>query len=189
VLARRPDVQRSRAQVDAALARLQVSEADRYPTLSFSGSLGSGGALLSDLLKNPMASLSSNLVVPLIDWRRLDLKREGARTELELAALQLRETLARALTEIESAWLDDERLRQQLAANARRQIEAREAERLAMLRLDVGVLARTELLQAQTARMEAEQGRLQLLMRAWQQRAQLTKALAWAEQGRAPKTQ
>jgi outer membrane protein TolC len=58
-----------------------------------------------------------------------------------------------------------------------------------MLRLDVGVLARTELLQAQTARMEAEQGRLQLLMRAWQQRAQLTKALAWAEQGRAPKTQ
>lgn len=189
VLARRPDVQRSRAQVDAALARLQVSEADRYPTLSFSGSLGSGGALLSDLLKNPMASLSSNLVVPLIDWRRLDLKREGSRTELELAALQLRETLARALTEIESAWLDDERLRQQLAANARRQIEAREAERLAMLRLDVGVLARTELLQAQTARMEAEQGRLQLLMRAWQQRAQLTKALAWAEQGRAPKTQ
>jgi NodT family efflux transporter outer membrane factor (OMF) lipoprotein len=179
VLARRPDVQRSRAQVDTALARLQVSEAARYPTLSLSGSLGSGGASLSDLFKNPIASLNSNLVVPLIDWRRLDLQRDGARTELELSALQLRETLARALTEIESAWLDDERFRQQLAANATRLFEAREAERLAALRLEVGVLARTEFLQAQTARMEAEQGRLQLQLRAWQQRAQLTKALAW----------
>ena len=189
VLARRPDVQRSRAQVDTALARLQVSEAARYPTLSLSGSLGSGGASLSDLLKNPIASLNSNLIVPLIDWRRLDLQRDGARTELELAALQLRETLARALTEIESAWLDDERLRQQLAANATRLLEAREAERLAALRFDVGVLARTELLQAQTARLETEQGRLQLQLRAWQQRAQLTKALAWAAAGSAPAAQ
>jgi len=189
VLARRPDVQRSRAQVDAALARLQVSEAARYPTLSLSGSLSSGGASLGDLLKNPIASLNSNLVVPLIDWRRLDLQRDGARTDLELAALQLRETLARALTEIESAWLDDERLRQQLAANATRLLEAREAERLAELRFDVGVLARTELLQAQTARLEAEQGRLQLQLRAWQQRAQLTKALAWAAAGSAPAAQ
>ena len=189
VLARRPDVQRSRAQVDTALARLQVSEAARYPTLSLSGSLGSGGASLSDLLKNPIASLNSNLLVPLIDWRRLDLQRDGARTELELAALQLRETLARALTEIESAWLDDERLRQQLAANATRLLEAREAERLAALRFDVGVLARTELLQAQTARLETEQGRLQLQLRAWQQRAQLTKALAWAAAGSAPAAQ
>ena len=189
VLARRPDVQRSRAQVDSALARLQVSEAARYPTLSLSGSLGSGGASLSDLFKNPIASLNGNLVVPLIDWRRLDLQRDGARTELELAALQLRETLARALTEIESAWLDDERLRQQLAANATRLVEAREAERLAALRFDVGVLARTELLQAQTARLEAEQGRMQLQLRAWQQRAQLTKSLAWAVAGSAPAAQ
>lgn len=180
VLERRPDVQRARAQVDTALARLQVSQAARYPALSLSGSVGSGGASLSDLFMNPIVSLSSNLVVPLIDWRRLDLQRDGARTELELAALQLRETLARALTEIESAWLDDERLRQQLAANATRLLEAREAERLAALRLEVGVLARTEFLQAQTARLEAEQGRLQLQLRAWQQRAQLTKALALA---------
>lgn len=186
VLARRPDVQRSRAQVDTALARLQVSEAARYPTLSFSGSLGSGGNLLGDLFKNPIASLGSNLVVPLIDWRRLDLQRDGARTELELAALQLRETVARALTEIESAWLDDERIRQQLAANTTRLLEAREAERLAELRFDVGVLARTEFLQAQTARMEAEQVRLQLQLRAWQQRVQLTKALAWAAAVSAP---
>jgi outer membrane protein TolC len=135
------------------------------------------------LFKNPIASLNSNLIVPLIDWRRLDLQRDGARTELELAALQLRETLARALTEIESAWLDDERLRQQLVANATRLLEAREAERLAALRFEVGVLARTEFLQAQTARLEAEQGRLQLQLRAWQQRAQLTKALAWAAAG------
>lgn len=178
VLERRPDVQRARAQVDAALARLQASEAARYPSLSFSAGLGTGGETLRDAFKNPLASLAANLAVPLIDWRRLDLQRDAARSELELAALQLRDTVARALTEIETAWLDDERLRQQLAANATRLAEAREAERLAALRLEVGVLARTEFLQAQTARLEAEQGRLQLQLRAWLQRAQLTKALA-----------
>jgi hypothetical protein len=51
------------------------------------------------------------------------------------------------------------------------------------------VLARTEFLQAQTARLEAEQGRLQLQLRAWQLRAQLTKALAWAAAGSAPVAQ
>lgn len=178
VLERRPDVQRARAQVDAALARLRASEAARYPALSLSAGLGSGGERLADLFRNPIASLSANLVVPLIDWQRLDLQRDGARSELELAALQLREQLAAAITEIESAWLDDERLRQQVAANATRLHEAREAERLAALRLEVGVLARTEFLQAQTARLEAEQGRLQLQLRAWQQRVRLARALA-----------
>ena len=180
VLERRPDVQRARAQVDAALARSHAAQAQRYPTLSFNASLGTGGSVMRDWLSNPVATLAGNLVVPLIDWRRLDLQRDAARTELELAALNLRETVARALVEIETALIDGQRLEQQLAANATRLREAQSAERLAALRLEVGAIARADFLQARNARLEAEQGRLQLQLRAWLNRGQLVRALALA---------
>jgi outer membrane protein TolC len=178
ILARRPDVQRARAQVDAALARLQSSEAQRYPALSFTASVGTQGATVRDWLDRPLATLAGNLVVPLVDWRRLDLQRDLARSELELAALALRETVAQALTEIESAWLDGQALRQQLAANATRLREAQKAEQLAELRLSVGAIARADVLQATNARLEAEQGQLQVLLRLALNRTQLVRALA-----------
>ncbi|MBP6900287.1 MAG: TolC family protein [Burkholderiaceae bacterium] len=178
VLERRPDVQRARAQVDAALARAQATAAQRYPALSFSASLGSGGETPADWLANPVAALAGNLVVPLIDWRRLDLQRDAARSELELAALALRDTLARALVEIETVLIEGQRLQQQLDANATRLHEARAAERLAALRLEVGAIARADHLQAVNARLEAEQGRLQLQLRAWLNRGLLARALA-----------
>ncbi|MFN7725844.1 MAG: TolC family protein [Rubrivivax sp.] len=177
VLARRPDVQRARAQVDAALARARATQAQRYPTLSFSASLSSGGGA-GEWLNNPLAALAGNLVVPLIDWRRLDLQGAAAQTELDLAALALRDTVARALVEVETARLDDTRLRQQLQANTTRLQEAQAAEKLAALRLSVGAIARADFLQAQNARLEAEQGRLQLQLRLWLNRGQLARALA-----------
>ncbi len=177
VLARRPDVQRARLVVDATLARLRASEADRYPRLSFSGTLSTGGTRVNDWLSQPLASLAANLVVPLIDWRRLDLQRDASRSELELAALALRDTLAKALVEIEAQRIDAERIAQQLDANAARLGESVESERLAALRHQVGVLARADWLQAQSARLDAEQTRLQLRLRQWLIQAALFKAL------------
>lgn len=178
VLARRPDVQRARANVDAALARVQGADAQRYPTLSFSASFGTGGAQVSNWLANPVASLAANLVVPMIDWKRLDLQRDAARTELELAALALRDTVARSLVEVESALIEGQRLQQQLEANETRRREALAAEKVAAVRLQAGAIARADYLQAKNARLEAEQGRLQLQLRAWINRSQLAKALA-----------
>ncbi|RZL31907.1 MAG: TolC family protein, partial [Rubrivivax sp.] len=54
-LARRPDVQRARLGVDGALARLRASDAARYPRLSFSANLGTGGIHARDWLSQPLA--------------------------------------------------------------------------------------------------------------------------------------
>lgn len=178
VLQRRPDVQRARLNVDAALARNRAADAERYPSLSFSASVSTGGARSSDWLSQPIANLAANLVVPLIDWRRLDLQRDNARTEVELAALALRDTVQKALAEVEGQLIDGERLRLQLAANALRLREAAEAERLAALRLEVGAIARADWLQARSALLEAQQGRIQLELRAWLNRAGLVRAVA-----------
>jgi len=84
--------------------------------------------------------------------------------------------VAKAVVDVETRLIDGERLNQQLAANARRVDEAAQAEALAALRLEVGTIARADWLQAQSARLEAEQSRIQLLLRAWLNRAELVRA-------------
>jgi NodT family efflux transporter outer membrane factor (OMF) lipoprotein len=180
VLARRPDVQSARLGVDGALARLRASEAERYPRLSFSGSIGTGGSHASDWLSQPLASLGANLVVPMIDWKRLALSRDSARTELDTAALTLRDTLNKALADIETQRIEAERVAQQLAANNGRLREAVENERLARLRYEAGAIARADWLQARNALLDAEQNRIQLRAQQWVRQAALFKALGGA---------
>ncbi len=180
VLARRPDVQHARLGVDAALARLNASEADRYPRLSFSAALSTGGTRSSDWLAQPLAAFAANLAVPLIDWKRLDLQRDGARSELDVAALSLRDTLQKALAEIETQRIEAERTAQQLVANEGRLREATENERLAALRYEVGVISRADWLQVRSTLLDARQTRIQLRLRQWLVQAQLFKALGGA---------
>jgi outer membrane protein TolC len=177
-LPRRPDVQQARAQVDAALARLQATEAARYPSLSFSLGASSGGTRWDEWLKNPLGSLSSSLLVPLIDWRRLDLQRDDASGDLQSAALRLRDSLHRALVEVEQLAAEQQRLQAAARATESRVAEAREAERLAALQLEVGRIGRLDWLQARNARLAVEGEQLRLRLAAWLNQAGLHKALA-----------
>ena len=178
VLERRPDVQRARLAVDAALARLRVSEASRYPGLTFSAGISTGGSAAADWLRNPLASLASSLVVPMVDWQRLELQRETARTELEVAALQLRDTVHRALAEVERLLTERRRLEQAWQAQQARLQEAAQADRQAQARVQAGALAPADAQQARGARLAAEQDALALRLQQWLNHAGLLRALA-----------
>lgn len=176
-LAHRPDVQQARARVDAALQRLGAADAARYPSLSFSFSVGTGSNRWQDWLRDPLATLGANLVVPLVDWRRLDLQRDDARGALDSAALQLRDVLHRALVEIEQLAAEQQRLQAASEANAARLSEAAAAERLAEARFEAGAIGRLDWLQARNARLAAEQATWSLRVSAWQNQAALFKAV------------
>ena len=183
VLGARPDVQKARLQVDAALAQLSVAEASRYPSLSFTASVGTSGSQARDWLSQPVLALSSSLLIPLIDWRRLNLERDGARNALEQAALGLRDTVHKALVDAEAQWTQREKLQRQTQAQAQRVAEAQENERLAALRLDVGAIGRHDWLQARVALLEARQSLVQLQLQAWLNHAALYRALGGDKQG------
>jgi outer membrane protein TolC len=176
-LANRPDVQQARARVDAALQRLGAADAARYPSLSFSFSVGTGSSRWQDWLRDPLATLGANLVVPLVDWRRLDLQRDDARGALDSAALQLRDVLHRALVEIEQLAAEQQRLEAATEANTARLSEAAAAERLAEARFEAGAIGRLDWLQARNARLAAEQATWNLRVSAWQNQAALFKAV------------
>lgn len=165
VLDRRPDVQQARAALDAALAREHAALAARYPQLTFSVAATSGGARWSEWLQHPLATLSGALLVPMVDWRRLDLQRDDARGERDRAALQLRDAMHRALVEIEQLAAEQARLQGEEAAQAQRLREARTGERIAEAKRAAGAISRLDWLQARNARLAAEQDAIGLALR------------------------
>ena len=178
VLERRPDVHRARLEVDAALAGARATRAARYPQLSFSAGLGTGGATLSDWFSQPLLSLASNLTVPLIDWRRLDLQDAQSRNQLDTAALNLRDKVNGALADVQGLLIDQRRIGdERTAADTQLAVNA-DAERMARLKLEVGAIARADELQARVATLDAEQAVVQSRLDALLNRLALLRALA-----------
>ena len=180
ILERRPDVLRSRLQVDGALANLKVAQASRYPSLTLTGGLASSGDRLSNWLDQPRGSVSSSLVVPLIDWRRLVLQEKSRRTELERAALALRDTLNKSISEVETCWVQAQRLSLQIEYQEAALSEVQTNEARARIRLEVGAISRADWLQTQDALLEARQQLLQLQLNAWLNQSAFLKALGGA---------
>jgi outer membrane protein TolC len=180
VLERRPDVQRARLQVDSALATVRGAQAARYPSLTLSTSLSSSAQTLGKLVDQPRFSLSSGLVVPLIDWRRLELQEARTRTELELAAVQLRDAFNKALSDVEVRWIEAERLARQRDAQDAALREAQAADAQARARLDAGALSRADWLQTQDALLLARQQLLQVRLNSWLNQSAFVKALGGA---------
>lgn len=177
VLERRPDVHRARLEVDAALAEVRATRAARYPQLTFSAGIGTGGARLSDWLGQPLLSLASNLTVPLIDWRRLDLQEAQSRNALDSAALNLRDKVHGALAEVQTLLIEQQRIAEARAAADKQLEQAREADRIARLRLDVGAIALADWLQARIATSDAEQAVEQARLDAVRNRLAMLRAL------------
>jgi len=178
VLERRPDVHRARLEVDGALAEARATRAARYPQLTFNAGLGTGGARLADWLGQPLLSLASNLTVPLIDWRRLDLQEAQSRNALDRAALGLRDTVHGALAEVQGLLIEQRRIADAGAAADKNLEQARDAERIAKRKLDVGAIALADLLQARMATSDAEQAIEQVRLDAVRNRISLLRALA-----------
>jgi outer membrane protein TolC len=179
-LERRPDVRQARLAVDAALARLHVAEASRYPALNLSLNLSTNGANWGHWFSQPLATLGQSLAVPMVDWRRLDAQRDIARNTLDDAALGLRASVRQALVDVESALLERERWQQGWQAAQVQQAEKEKVYAVARLRLEVGVFGRLDVLQSREGVLRAQMDIIDLRLKAWIDLLNLYKALGGA---------
>ena len=106
LLRRRPDVRQSESRYAAALARVGVAVANRYPSIS----LGAGASISSDSLSDWGEAVKTVSFGPSVRWSILDFGRgkakvEQARAAAEEAALQYRETVLAAVHEVETDWM------------------------------------------------------------------------------------
>lgn len=176
VLDRLPAVQRARIAVDQALTKLNIAQSNRYPQLSLSAGLSSSGNQLRNTLSNPFSSLGLNLTLPMLDWTRLGLERDSAQLGLEIAALDFREALFKALAEVETQYNN----RQQWQADAQwLQEKVQQGDRalaVAQLRYEQGAEPLQTVRDAQARLRELQMSAIDTRFKAWINQVTIFKA-------------
>jgi multidrug efflux system outer membrane protein len=158
LLERRPDVRQATQQLAAQTARIGVAEAQRFPALSLTGSLGLASDDLSGFLssENRIWGISGNLLGPLFDAGRgkSRVEAERARTEQLLFGYQL--TVLQAFREVDDALIEIETYREEAQARETQVNAARSASKLSRARYDGGVTSFLEVLDSNRSLFRAE---------------------------------
>lgn len=156
LLARRPDLRAAELRLRQSLAAIKVAATSYYPALSLTGAVGSSSTSLSDVLKNPVATLGAGLSLPFLRFREMQLDTRIAGTSYQIAATTFRTTLFTALGEVDNALSAREQLARQVASSQASFDAAVEVERLYEVRYRVGATDLRTWLDAQQTRRSAE---------------------------------
>lgn len=169
LLESRPDIQLAWAQVEVAIAGYELIVADDWPTLTFNGALGGGGADIADIFdpSSYLASIAANIAGNVFDGGLNRSQRESAKLNTEGALLNYEQTLRAAKAEIENIYDQDTVSKNSLEALQAASRAGDEALRLAQIRFDLGESDLLSVLQVQqtvngvnAARINAETGLL-----------------------------
>jgi outer membrane protein TolC len=104
-LRQRPDVRAEEARIAAALARVQVADAARYPTFSIGGSLGLSAVTLAGLTNGAsvLSSLLASVSLPVLDGGANAATLRAQKAALVQAQASYQSTVLTALQEVEDA--------------------------------------------------------------------------------------
>ena len=176
VLDRIPAVQRARIALDQSLTKLKIAQSNLYPQLSLSAGLSGSGSHWRQLLSNPFGSLGLGLALPMFDWKRLGVERDSARLGLDVAAMDFRDALFKALAEVDNQY----NLRLQWQAEAQLQQEktshAQTALAVAQLRHAQGAEPLQTVRDAQGSLRELHLSALDTRLKAWLNQVAIHKA-------------
>jgi NodT family efflux transporter outer membrane factor (OMF) lipoprotein len=159
MLRRRPDVTAAERTLIAETARIGVREADLYPSLGLSGSLGGNSSNWGDLTNASFGNLAAGLTAPIFQGGRLRAAVEQQRAAAIQALAVYRDTVLVALEESENALVAisvTERRERELAVAAD---AARNATTLARSQYQAGVIDFSNLLDAERSLLTTETSR------------------------------
>ena len=158
LLTRRPDIRAAVAQLKALNEEIGVAKAQRFPSISLTGSYGYASSELDDLLQydSNFWSLSVQLFQPLFDAGRLKANQYAAEARYQQQAAIYAETVLNAFLEVESALLTREKQLERRQRFLKFLEEARATQRVAQNRYIRGLTNYLDVLDAQQTRFEAE---------------------------------
>lgn len=141
LLGRRPDLRAAELRLRASLAGVHATARSYYPALSLTGTVGGGSASLSDVLRDPVATLGAGLTLPFLNVVRMRTDTEIAGTAYLEAASGFRTTLHTALQEVDNALSAREQSQLQVEARTRSHDAARDIARMYEVRYRAGASA------------------------------------------------
>jgi NodT family efflux transporter outer membrane factor (OMF) lipoprotein len=103
LLARRPDLRAAELRLRKTLSSADAARTAYYPSFSLTGTLGSGSSTLQNLLQNPVATLTTGLTFPFLQWNQMQLNIAVSKVDYEKATVDFRQTFYKALGDVEIA--------------------------------------------------------------------------------------
>ncbi len=161
LLAARPDLKAAELRLRSTLASGDATRASYYPDLSLTGSLGSSSDRLRSVLNNPVASLATELSLPFLNAREMQLSKQVADADYELAVVNFRKTFYTALGDVENALSARRQYQEQAEELQRSFTAAEEIERINDARYRAGAIPLQTLLDAQQTRRSAQTSLIQ----------------------------
>jgi len=158
VLVRRPDVRSAERQLGQSTALIAQAEANRYPSISLTGTINATGAQLGDLARSSSISWSfgPTLSVPIFNGGQLKAAVELAEAERDQSFIAYKAAVLTALEDVENASvsLAQQRIKtEKLAASA---AAYREAARLSRTLYESGSSSFLDVLTAERSLYSAE---------------------------------
>lgn len=156
LLSRRPDLRAAELRLRRGHADKEALNASYYPSFLLTGGLGQSSASLREAIRNPVMTLGASLVLAATRRGEHRLAVETATLQQEQAELQFRQTLSRALREVDTALTARRHWAQQSALVKRAWDAAREVERVYAVRYRAGAVPLRTWLDAQESLRVAE---------------------------------
>jgi NodT family efflux transporter outer membrane factor (OMF) lipoprotein len=107
MIGRRPDVAGAFYAIRAADQRTAVAIADKYPSISLTGTLTTSDRRIEDLLDDWVASLAGSLAGPLFDAGLREAEAQRTRAVLSQAIHTYQQTVVEAIQEVEDALVQE----------------------------------------------------------------------------------
>lgn len=143
----RPDIRAAEALLHQASANVGVATANLYPQITLTGSTGSEGTQLSNLVN--VWSVGAGLTQPIFHGGQLRARQRSAQAAYEAAAAAYRQTVLQGLQQVADALRTVEQDAIQLEARDRAQQNAAASARVAEQRYAAGGLSQLSLLDTQ----------------------------------------
>ncbi|MFY9822833.1 MAG: efflux transporter outer membrane subunit [Thermoanaerobaculia bacterium] len=157
LLQRRPDLRQSEQSLIAANADVGVANADFFPRISLTGTLGNVSPQVSQLFPAGRTwSLGGGLLSPLFQGRLLREQYRAAEARWEQARLEYEQSVTNAFNEVSTALVAYQKLAEVERQRARAVAADRQAAQIANQRYVAGLSSYLDVLQAQQQLYPAE---------------------------------
>ena len=157
LLTRRPDIMQQEQKIYAQNAMVGVAVAQRFPSISLTGMLGSASNNLAIFNSTGAAwNVGAGLLGPIFQFGKNKRRVEIEKIKTEQEVLIYEKTVLQAFREVEDALISSSTWKEEFKANERQVKAAVNARFLAELRYDKGVTSYLEVIEYQRTAFDAE---------------------------------
>lgn len=162
-----PEIAASKLDIDISEKDLEIAKGAYLPTLSLTGSLGSGYTSIQDMSFTDQFDINFNqrlglsLSVPIFNRGQTKANVQNARINIEKANIALRTQEKELYNKVETAWRNARSSQEQLLAAEAARNAAKDSYELAQKQYEVGAINTTDLVLTQNTYSNAEQNYIQ----------------------------